>query len=260
VTRPVALVTGASAGIGRAFSVALAARGHDLVLVARDRTRLSELAGRLADDHGVDAEVIAADLTDREARQDVVDRLKDARRPVDLLVNNAGFGRRGRFWSLPRPLQLELVELNVVALVELAHAALGPMVDRGHGGVINVSSLAGAQPVPGSALYGASKSFVDNFTQAVHEELRGTGVRVMLLAPGFTSTEFREHVVGADRLPKWAWGTADDCVADALRAFDSGHLVCHPRAVNAVVAVLSDITPTAVTRRVAGLLTRYRDR
>ncbi|MDQ1533791.1 MAG: uncharacterized protein QOF28_1552, partial [Actinomycetota bacterium] len=183
-----ALVTGASAGIGAEFVSQLASRGNDVVLVARDAARLEALATELGARHRVQTEVLVADLTDPAQLACIEDRLTDRARPVDVLVNNAGFGTNGRFSELDRDIETREVNLNVVALVRLTHAALGPMTERGSGGVLNVSSLAGGQPTPGNATYGATKAFVTSFTQSVREELRGTGVKITLVCPGFTRT------------------------------------------------------------------------
>lgn len=254
--RPVALVTGASSGIGEAFGAALAARGHDLVVVARRREVLEALAERWHAAHGAGVEVLAADLASEPDLTRVADRLADGDRPVDLLVNNAGIGTAGRFWERPVAGEVAQVELNVSALVRLSHAALGPMVARGAGGVINVSSLAGYQPVPYSATYGATKAFVSSFTNALHEELRGTGVKAMVLAPGFTRTGFQAESFSADGVPSFAWQSADAVVATALRAYARGQAVCITGIVNVLVAAVSSALPAVVTRRVTGAVTR----
>src|SRR5260221_7653734 len=171
-----ALVTGASAGIGTAFATRLAARGDGVVLVARDRARLDELAGVLAGRHGVATEVLVADLTDPGQLASVEARLGDRERPIDVLVNNAGFGTNGRFADLDRDTEAREIGLNVVALVRLTHAALAPMIGRGSGGVLNVSSLAGGPPTPSNATSRATKAFVTSFTQSAPEEGLGTGV------------------------------------------------------------------------------------
>ncbi|MFA5883592.1 MAG: SDR family NAD(P)-dependent oxidoreductase, partial [Acidimicrobiia bacterium] len=147
-TRPVALVTGASSGIGEAFATALAARGNDLVVVARRADVLGDLAARLRSAHGTEVEVLAADLATAAGVDAVAERLGPQAGPVDLLVNNAGVGSMGRFWELPEPGEVAEVALNVVAPLRLTHAALGPMVVRGVGGVINVSSISAYQPIP----------------------------------------------------------------------------------------------------------------
>ena len=180
--KPVALITGASAGIGTAFARRLADRGHDLVIVARRKDRLDDLAQEITKSSNREVEVLVADLESAKGVRVVEDRVVDADRPVDLLVNNAGFGTSGRFDQLPIEAEEAEINLNVIALVRLTHAALGAMVERGHGGVINVSSVGAYQPTPHSATYAATKAFVSSFTNAIHEELRGTGVKAMVLA------------------------------------------------------------------------------
>jgi short-subunit dehydrogenase len=253
----VALVTGASAGIGRAFAAGLAARGHDLVLVARDGARLDALATELAGAHGTTAEVLAADLLAAAGIAAVEARLTDTEHPVDVLVNNAGFGTYGRFVDLDVDHEVEEVELNVVSLLRLTHAALGAMERRGTGAIVNVASLAAYQPNPGSATYGATKAFVHSFTQAVREEARGTGVSVMLVCPGYTHTEFHERAgLGPTDVPEFLWQSADTVVAAALRDLDRGRAVSIPGVLNRTAAALSSAAPAGVTRRVAGLVVK----
>jgi uncharacterized protein len=253
--RPVALVTGASSGIGRAFALALADRGHDLVLVARDTARLEALAKELGDAYGAAAEVLTADLSDPTGLAAVEARVSDPGRPVDLLVNNAGFGTAGKFATLPIDREQQEIELNVLALVRLTHAALAPQIERGGGGVINVASIAGYQPTPGNATYGATKAFVRSFSQAVHEELKGTGVRCMVLSPGFTRTEFQVRAgFDSSEVPSFMWQEAGTVVQHALRAYDKGRAECVPGALNGATAVFTAATPNAVTRRIAGVI------
>jgi short-subunit dehydrogenase len=252
-----ALVTGASAGIGEAFARELASRGHDLVLVARRVDRLHDQAVNLAAEHRIDVDVERADLATPDGVATVAARLADAARPIDLLVNNAGVGSSGRFWELPVEHELAMIHLNVLALVQLTHAALGPMVARDSGGVINISSLGAYQPVPFNATYGATKAFVSSFTNAVREELRGTRVRLMVVAPGFTHTEFQATSFEPGPLPGFVWQSADDVAATALRAYDRGRTVCITGAVNVVAAAASSVMPAAVMRRVSGAVTRY---
>jgi short-subunit dehydrogenase len=250
-----ALVTGASAGIGRAFAVALAARGDDLVLVARDKARLEELAEALAAAHGVTVQVLSADLLTDGGITGVAARLTDVDRPVDLLVNNAGFGTYGRFVELDVAHEVEEVELNVVALLRLTHAALGAMEARRAGAILNVASLAAYQPNPISATYGATKAFVHSFTHAVREEARGTGVTVMLVCPGYTHTEFHDRAgLGESEMPEFVWQSADTVVAAALRDLDRGRSVSIPGVLNQTAAALSSAAPAGITRRVAGMV------
>jgi short-subunit dehydrogenase len=253
--KPVALVTGASAGLGHAFARALTARGYDLVVVARDEVRLRELAEEVAPRAA--AEVLAADLTESAGLAAVEARLRDGDRPVDVLVNNAGFGTSGHFADLPLEVEDRQIRLNVVAVVRLAHAALAGMRARARGGIINVSSLAAYQPVPENAVYGASKAFVQSFSQALHEELRGTGVRVMVVAPGFTRTEFQARSgIDAAQVPAFLWQSAEAVVGPALDAFERGRAVFVPGVHNQVAGALIQVTPDAVLRRVAGAITR----
>jgi hypothetical protein len=252
-----ALVTGASAGIGEAFARELAARGHDLVLVARRADRLEAEAARLADVHGVAVESLVADLGTPAGVAAAAARLGDPERPIDLLVNNAGIGSSGKFWELPVDGEVAVIGLNVVALVQLTHAALGPMVARDAGGVINVSSLGAYQPVPFSATYGATKAFVSSFTNAVRDELRGTNVKLMVLAPGFTHTEFQETSIDPRGLPDFVWQSADTVVATAMRAYDRGRTVCITGAVNVAAAAAAKVMPASVMRRISGAVTRH---
>jgi uncharacterized protein len=253
----VALVTGASAGIGRAFAAGLAARGHDLVLVARDGSRLEALAAELSAAHGVDADVLAVDLLTEAGISATAARLADQEHPVDLLVNNAGFGTYGRFADLDVEKEVEEVELNVVALLRLTHAALGAMERRRAGAILNVASLAAYQPNPISATYGATKAFVHSFTHAVREEARGTGVTVMLVCPGYTHTEFHERAgLGITDLPEFIWRSADSVVAIALRDLDRGRSVSIPGILNQTAAALSSSAPAGITRRVAGVVVK----
>jgi short-subunit dehydrogenase len=257
MSRPVAMVTGASAGIGRAFAEAFAARGYDLVLVARDTARLEALAKELDAAHDATAEVLSADLSVGAQVATVETRLVDPDRPVEVLVNNAGFGTMGRFDELPISREIQEIGLNVVALTRLTHAALPAMVANGRGGVINVSSIAGYQPTPLNATYGATKAFVSSLTEAIHEELKGTGVNVMALCPGFTRTEFQERAgIDSSEIPDFLWQSSETVVAFALKAFDAGKAVCVPGALNKVTAGFSASAPSTVSRKIAGLVVR----
>jgi uncharacterized protein len=252
-----ALVTGASAGIGRAFADGLARQGHDVALVARDGVRLTALADEMSQAHGVAATACAADLLTAGGLATVEARLSDPAHPVDILVNNAGFGTFGRFAELDVEREVEEVQLNVVALLRLTHAALGAMEARGSGAILNLASLAAYQPAPNSATYGSTKAFVHSFTHAVHEEARGTGVHVMLVCPGYTHTEFHDRAgLGATGVPEVAWQSADQVVAAALRDLDRGRSVSIPGAMNQAAAALSSMAPAAITRRVAGVVVK----
>jgi hypothetical protein len=251
MTRPVALVTGASAGIGEQFARILAARGHDLVLVARDRARLEALAKDLEAAHGNTNEVLAADLADPRQLAAVEARAET----VDLLINNAGFGTFGNFHELDADTEEREIRVNVVAVSRLTHAAARGMVARGRGGILNVSSIAGFQPTPNDATYAATKAFVLSFTEAVHEELKPTGVRVSCLAPGFTRTEFQQRAgIDGSKLPAFAWQDAATVARAGLDGLEKNRAVVVPGALNRVAATLSGLTPHGVTRRVAKIV------
>lgn len=254
---PVALVTGASSGIGRSFALALAARGCDLVVVARRADRLEELAAEVRASSGRTAEVIVADLTDRASLGAVELRLADNERPVDLLVNNAGVGGSGPFTAQPADHEEGEILLNVLAPVRLTSAALPGMIERGRGGIINVSSIAGVQAVPFLATYAATKAYLTSFSQALHEEVRKKGVTVVALLPGMTRTEFHA-TAGLDRsaVPGPAWLSAAEVAESGLRALERGRAIAVPRAGYRVFVGLSRATPWALNRRIAGLVGR----
>lgn len=254
--RPTAVVTGASGGIGAAFADALAERGHDLVVVARTEHKLADHAARLEAEHGAAVEVLAADLETDAGVERVVERLGDPSRPVELLVNNAGFGSFGKFHEQPIEQETAMLELNVVALVRLSHAALGPMVERGHGGIINVSSVGAYQPTPLYATYSATKAFVSSFTNAVHEELRGTGVKAMVVAPGFTRTDFHVRAEVDTSMPGFLWQSAEEVAEAAMKAYERGRAVCIPGSMNGVAAAFSSVMPAGISRKVAASVSR----
>jgi uncharacterized protein len=253
-----ALVTGASSGIGLELVHELARRHTDLVLVARSQDTLERTAEDLRHDHGRDVEVLASDLTDPAAREAVEARLRDRDRPVDLLVNNAGVGQVGPFADLDVEVAERIVTLNVVAPLRLVHAAL-PVLAEQRGAVLNVSSLGGNQPVPRMATYAATKAFLTSWGESLFEELRGTGVTVTTLAPGFTRTNF---VAGADAetqagaLPGFLWADAASVARAGLDAVAAGRAVVTPGVINRAGAAVSAVTPTGVSRRVIGEVMR----
>jgi short-subunit dehydrogenase len=250
-----ALVTGASAGIGEAFARALAESHHDLVLVARRRDRLEALAKELAERHRVVTSVEVADLSEDADLARLAEQV--AADPPDLLVNNAGFGTMGRFAELEPERELEEIRLNVIALVRLTRAALPGMLARGRGGIVNVSSLAGESPGPFTATYAATKAYVTCFSEALHEEVRGSGVVVQALLPGFTRTEFQE-VAGVDPgiVPGFAWMRPEQVVEASLAALRRGDAVCIPGAGNRLLGGLTGLAPRGFARRVLGTLQR----
>ena len=210
-----ALITGASAGIGEQFARQLANRGYELILVARRKDRLEQLAEELP----TEATVIECDLATEADKLPA--KVKRRRLQVDLLVNNAGFGLRGRFVELDAKREAEMVRVNCEAVVTLTHAFLPPMLERGRGGVITVASTAGMQPLPYEVTYGASKAFAISFMEALWTELRGTGVQALVVNPGPVKTEWQQ-VAGYDENTQIPPGmiTAEHCVRDALKAYD----------------------------------------
>ena len=233
-----ALVTGASRGIGEAFARQLAARGQDLVLVARSRDRLEALAGELTERHGAVVHIVIADLARPCAAESVFAETERLGLEIDLLVNNAGFSKAGAFAELPLEVQADMVRLNVNTLVELTRLYLPAMRRRRRGGVINVGSNAAFQPVPRMAVYGATKAFVLSFSEAVAAEVEGDGVRVMALCPGATDTEFWPIAgVWAERRSRMP--SPDDVVAAGLRAFERGRWFYVHGLLNQVVALFA---------------------
>lgn len=251
-----AWVTGASTGIGAAFARRLAKDHFDLVLVARSRDRLTELAGELNAAHGVAGEVMAADLTVAAELQRVADAAA-ADSALELLVNNAGFGTIGPFAELDPGREDEEIRLNVVALTRLTRAVLPGLVERRRGSIINVSSLAAFQPAPRNATYGATKAFVNSFTESLHEELRGSGVRVQALCPGFTRTEFQERAgIDTGGIPSFAWMSAEAVVDSSLAGLERGEVLCVPGFGNRLVATTVSVLPRRLVRRASGLAVR----
>lgn len=249
-----ALVTGASAGIGLAFAERLAREHYDLILVARNAERLAALAQGLRQRHGIAAEPLSADLTDSSELR-VVEQVIAGDQQLELLVNNAGFGTVGPFVRLDPDREEAEVKLNVLALTRLTRAALPGMVARHRGAIINVSSLAALQPTPFNATYAATKAFVNSFTEALHEELRGTGVQVQALCPGFTRTEFQERAgIDTSHVPSFVWMTPDAVVAASLAALQRGSLICIPGLGNQVLAAAANAAPRSLVRRLAGMI------
>jgi hypothetical protein len=231
-----ALVTGASAGIGTAIAAELAARGHNLVLVARRKRRLDELAKDLVAKHGIRAETISCDLSKAAPRGRLRGRVAELGLDIEILVNNAGFATNGPFAEADPERELEQVRVLVEAVVALSSAFIPGMVERGRGGILNVSSTAGMQPLPYSAGYSAAKAYVLTFSEALHHELRRDGVTVTALAPGPVTTDFWEisgwEVTGGQTferaVPRPAWITAKQAARAGVNGLAAGRRVVVP--------------------------------
>jgi short-subunit dehydrogenase len=247
MSRGTALVTGPTAGIGRSFAQQLAARGHDLVLVARDEARLAELAAELRSAYGVQVEVLPADLSDREGMAVVESRLTDRTRPVSLLVNNAGFGHKHPFTENTVEDEQEMLDVLVTAVMRLSHAAVRPMLERGEGAIVNVASVAAFLP---RGTYSAAKAYVVSFSEWLDLTYRDRGVRAMALCPGFVRTEFHERMgVSRGSAPSWMWLDADRLVEEALADLDRGRTVSIPSKRYKVLSTVARYTPRPVLAR-----------
>lgn len=244
-----ALVTGASSGIGRRLAERLAAEGSDLVVVARSTDDLEELAAELEGRWGVTGEVLTADLSTPGGIAEVTARLTEGP-AVDLLVNHAGTAQTGRFADTEIDRAARQITLNVEAVVRLTHAGVRRMRRAGRGAVLITASTAAFQPMPRMAVYGASKAFVNHFGQALHEELRDTGVTVTVLCPGFTRTDFLGDL--ADRLPSALLMEPEPVARAALRGVRRGQAVVTPGVVNKAHRILASTAPSALLRRLSG--------
>ena len=256
-SRPCALVTGASGGLGAEFSRILAAQGNDLVLVARSESRLRALAAELEDAHQVTVHVCPADLSREDAAEEVFAFTEARGLYIDVLVNNAGFGDNGPFHVADWQRQRDMVQVNVVALMQLCRLFAGPMVARGHGRILNLSSVAAFSAGPGMSVYYASKAFVLSFSEALHEELAGTGVTVTALCPGPTSTGFAQAAKMGSAATMFRHAADAQRVArDGIAAMEKGKAVCLQGAFTKVAAMGSRFIPRALARRFAGRMDR----
>ncbi len=245
-----ALITGASSGIGSTFAYALAERKMNVVLVARSEERLRALATELEQKHGIVATVIAADLGQEYAARSLQQEVERRGIVVDLLVNNAGFANNGFFESITLERDHQQVMVDVATVVDMAHAFIPAMLKRGEGAVINVASTAAFQPLPYMAVYGASKAFVLSFSQALSEEYRKRGIRVLALCPGATETPFFD--VAGDAASVGKRRTPEQAVATGLRALEQGRSVVIDGGSNAFVAQLTRLMPRRMVASVAG--------
>jgi uncharacterized protein len=249
-----ALVTGASSGIGEAVARELASRGHGVTLVARREERLRELAGELAARHEVRAEALGFDLGGPVARDRLGQRIADLGLEVEILVNNAGFGGSASFAGSDRRRLVAMVELNCGALLDLQARYLPAMVERGAGAVINVASTAAFQPIPGSATYAATKAFVLSLSEAVHEELKGTGVTLTAVCPGPVKTEFTQAAgleTAEDQVPDLFWMSAEAVAKAAVDAAEAGKRAVVPGLLNRAGAITGQHVPRMLVLPIA---------
>lgn len=251
-----ALVTGGTAGIGAAFARALAARGDDLVLVARDAARLAETAADLTARFGVEVEVLPADLAVRADVERVAARLGETDRPVDLLVNNAGFGIRQRLTAEDLSAFEHGFDVMVHAVMVLSGAAARAMTARGGGAVVNVGSTAGYVTMGG---YSALKAFVGVYTESLANELRGSGVTATVLCPGWVRTEFHERAaIGTGSIPSWMWLDADALVAECLRDVAAQKVISIPSRRYRALILAARLAPRPLVRRASRALSSSR--
>lgn len=251
----IVLVTGASSGIGLELAKCFAAEGRRLILVARKRAALQALAAELHRVHGTQSEVLTADLAEPKAPERVFEHLQTNDTKVDVLVNNAGFGAHGQFAELPVARQLEMLQVNVVALTHLTRLLLPGMLQRKRGGILNVASTAAFQPGPGMAVYYATKAFVLSFSEAISEELAGSGVTVSALCPGPTATNFAE-AANAHFSRKFMRATmsAEAVAQIGHRGFRSGRAVVVTGARNRLLSFSVRLAPRALVRKITKFL------
>lgn len=245
----IALVTGASSGIGAAIAGELAARGHAVILVARREERLRSLATELREEHGAEAAAFACDLADPADRDRLGVEMGRIGRTIEVLVNNAGYGSRGEFASNDRERMVGMVRLNVETVVDLTGRFLPGMIDRGRGSIINIASVAAFQPMPGTATYAASKAFVLSFSEAIRTELRGSGVTVTAVCPGPVKTEFTD-VAGMtgveDTTPDLIWMSAEEIAEAAVDGAENDKRVVVPGTLNRAQSLMGQHTPRAL--------------
>lgn len=249
-----ALVTGASSGIGEEMTRQLRAAGVSVVVVARRTDRLDALAVELGE-----IEVITADLATREGQHAVGDRIRDESRPIDLVVNNAGFGSSGDFIAVDADRLASEIEVNIAALTRISHAALSAMVPRQRGWLLNVSSVASFHPAPHLAVYAATKAYVTSLTESLHEEVKKSGVKVTALCPGLTGTEFQSvsNTEGyQSALPGFMWTSAEQVAAAGLGDVAKGRTLSVPGVLYKALTGVSSVTPRSVLRMASNLVPR----
>lgn len=256
----IALITGASSGIGEALAHRFARAGHDLVLVARSEDKLKALAKTLAAEHGVKAWAVPADLSQAGAAERLAAAMKRSRRRIDVLVNNAGVLEHGEFTAMRASRHRELIDLNVTSLSEMLAHFLPPMRARGAGRVLNVASIAAFQPIPMLATYAATKAYVLSLTESLSEELQGTGVTITALCPGITATSMLDQAQAGSSelgaLPGFVIGTAEAVANEGFEACMAGEVIRVPGVLNLAATLAGRSTPRWLVRRVTGAFAR----
>lgn len=245
-----ALVTGASAGIGKGFSEILASWGVNLVLVARNKERLITQSKNYIKKYGIQVEILSIDLTINEQRLIVEERLANLINPIDLLINNAGFGTNGLFRDLSLDNEQKEIDLNISTLVHLSHFALQQMTKRKNGKILNVSSISALLPGPRMATYAATKSYVTSFSESLNEELKGTGVSITVVHPGFTRTEFQSRAGMQNKVktvPNLLWMSAENVAKMSLIAAARGYVFYAPQQYH-LVSTLLNFMPRTLRR------------
>ena len=234
------LITGASSGIGAAFARSLASQGYDLVLVARREAQLRSLADDVQRKFNVNAQVFPADLSDPTQVKRLETQVAEIG-DLEILINNAGFGVPGKFVEIQAERNAEMIQVHILATVRLCRAALPGMISRGRGSIINVSSIAAFMATPRNATYSATKAYLNVFSEALQDELKGTGIRVQALCPGLTHTEFHDHPGYEDykrRIPEFFWMQAEDVVRESLDALKKGRVICIPGFKNRLIVAI----------------------
>ena len=263
MTREIALITGASSGIGEALAREFATDGFDLVLVARSEEKLKQLARRLRAEHGVKARVEPADLSKSGAASALAAKLKRARLPLTALVNNAGVLEHGRFIAIPASKHQQQIDLNISGLTAMLCAFVPDMVDRGEGRILNVASIASFQPLPSLSTYAATKAYVLSLTESLSEELKGTGVTATALCPGVTDTNMYSAAQASSeqlKVPDFLVGDVATVARQGYRACMEGEVICVPGLINQVSTITARNTPKWLLRRVTGIVGRYTTR
>jgi short-subunit dehydrogenase len=251
----IALITGASSGIGEVFARKLAARGRNVLLVARSEDKLITLCNELGRSNSIRAQYVALDLSEPESPARLFEEAEKRGLQVDMLINNAGFGSMGEFSKLDLARELNMIDLNIKSLVELTQRFLQPMIERKQGAIINVASTAAFQPVPFMATYAATKAFVLSFSEALWEENRPYGIKVLALCPGVTDTNFFEAARG-QKPPARVSQSPEDVVDTALRGLSRGKSHVISGWTNFLMTQSERLAPRSLTTRIAGRMMR----